>query len=236
MVLAAAGDDRHGQRHRQQEAEEQHSDVGVLGLVSLADSRWAALMSGGGRLPGVGYPVGEELEQAVGQHDDQQCGARAGAQRGGQSPSGVAGGGCCGGLPAASTSRSAPAGSVGTGGRMRTTTNQASAASAPAPAAVANAPVQVSKQPPNLAAGGSGIPRLSIPESGEKHQVIKALKKIEVITLFVEDLPPVKAFYQDVFGLEVVYQDDVCRVVGLVDQHGSSGSGGAPVPARWRAG
>ncbi len=119
---------------------------------------------------------------------------------------------------------------------MRTTTNQASAASAPAPAAVANAPVQVSKQPPNLAAGGSGIPRLSIPESGEKHQVIKALKKIEVITLFVEDLPPVKAFYQDVFGLEVVYQDDVCRVVGLVDQHGSSGSGGAPVPARWRAG
>jgi len=39
--------------------------------------------------------------------------------------------------------------------------------------------------------------------------VIKALKKIEVITLFVEDLPPVKVFYQDVFGLEVVYQDDV---------------------------
>ena len=45
--------------------------------------------------------------------------------------------------------------------------------------------------------------------------MIKALNHIEVITLFVEDLPAVKAFYQDVFGLDVVYQDDVSAVVTL---------------------
>jgi len=45
--------------------------------------------------------------------------------------------------------------------------------------------------------------------------VIKAPNHIEVITLFVEDLPAVKAFYQDVFGLEVIYQDDVSAVVRL---------------------
>jgi catechol 2,3-dioxygenase-like lactoylglutathione lyase family enzyme len=45
--------------------------------------------------------------------------------------------------------------------------------------------------------------------------MIKALSEIEVITLFVEDLPAAKAFYQDVFGLEVVYQDDVSAVLKL---------------------
>jgi catechol 2,3-dioxygenase-like lactoylglutathione lyase family enzyme len=34
--------------------------------------------------------------------------------------------------------------------------------------------------------------------------VIKALSEIEVITLFVEDLPATKTFYTEVFGLEVV--------------------------------
>lgn len=43
----------------------------------------------------------------------------------------------------------------------------------------------------------------------------KALSAIEVITLFIEDLPAAKAFYQDVFGLKVVYQDDVSAVVKL---------------------
>ena len=45
--------------------------------------------------------------------------------------------------------------------------------------------------------------------------MIKDLNAIEVVTLFVEDLLPVKAFYQDVFGLDVVYQDDVSAVVKL---------------------
>lgn len=45
--------------------------------------------------------------------------------------------------------------------------------------------------------------------------MIKALNEIEVITLFVEDLPSTKAFYQDVFGLETVYRDDVSAVVKL---------------------
>jgi catechol 2,3-dioxygenase-like lactoylglutathione lyase family enzyme len=45
--------------------------------------------------------------------------------------------------------------------------------------------------------------------------VIKTLSEIEVITLFVENLKSAKAFYQDVFGLEVVFQDDVSAVVKL---------------------
>ena len=45
--------------------------------------------------------------------------------------------------------------------------------------------------------------------------MIKELSEIEVITLFVEDLPSAKAFYQDVFGLEVIFQDDVSAVVRL---------------------
>jgi lactoylglutathione lyase len=45
--------------------------------------------------------------------------------------------------------------------------------------------------------------------------VIKALSEIEVITLYVEDLQSSKAFYQDVFGLEIIYQDDVSAVAKL---------------------
>lgn len=45
--------------------------------------------------------------------------------------------------------------------------------------------------------------------------MIKALSEIEVITLFVEDLPATKAFYTEVFGLEIVYQDDESAVVKL---------------------
>ncbi|MFC9708870.1 VOC family protein [Paenibacillus sp. NPDC056933] len=35
---------------------------------------------------------------------------------------------------------------------------------------------------------------------------------VDVITLFVEDLPMVRAFYQNVFGLSAVYEDDVSAV------------------------
>jgi catechol 2,3-dioxygenase-like lactoylglutathione lyase family enzyme len=45
--------------------------------------------------------------------------------------------------------------------------------------------------------------------------MIKALGELEVITLFVKDLGLARAFYQDVFGLEVVYQDDVSTVLRL---------------------
>ena len=45
--------------------------------------------------------------------------------------------------------------------------------------------------------------------------MIKGLNTLEVISLFVEDLPAVKKFYTDVFGLEVIYQDDVSAVVKL---------------------
>ncbi len=45
--------------------------------------------------------------------------------------------------------------------------------------------------------------------------MIKGLNEIEVITLYVEDLPATRAFYQDVFGLDVIYEDDVSAVVKL---------------------
>jgi len=45
--------------------------------------------------------------------------------------------------------------------------------------------------------------------------VIKGLNKIEVITLFVEDLAATRAFYENVFGLEVVYSDEASAVVRL---------------------
>jgi lactoylglutathione lyase len=45
--------------------------------------------------------------------------------------------------------------------------------------------------------------------------MIKSLNALEVITLFVEDLATAKAFYNDVFGLETIYQDDVSAVVKL---------------------
>jgi lactoylglutathione lyase len=45
--------------------------------------------------------------------------------------------------------------------------------------------------------------------------MISDLKEIEVITLFVEDLPKAIHFYKGVFGLETLYQDDVCEVMKL---------------------
>ncbi|MQS10736.1 VOC family protein [Streptomyces kaniharaensis] len=45
--------------------------------------------------------------------------------------------------------------------------------------------------------------------------MIKALNEIEVITLFVEDLAATKAFYLDVFGLTVVYQDGESAVLKM---------------------
>jgi catechol-2,3-dioxygenase len=45
--------------------------------------------------------------------------------------------------------------------------------------------------------------------------VIKALNELEVITLFVEDLPAVKTFYTNVFGLEVISEDDESAVLKL---------------------
>jgi catechol 2,3-dioxygenase-like lactoylglutathione lyase family enzyme len=45
--------------------------------------------------------------------------------------------------------------------------------------------------------------------------MIGARSELEVITLFVEDLPATKAFYQKVFGLAVIYEDDVSAVVRL---------------------
>lgn len=45
--------------------------------------------------------------------------------------------------------------------------------------------------------------------------MIEGLDRVEVITVFVEDLESAKAFYQGVFGLEVVYEDDASAVVAL---------------------
>lgn len=43
--------------------------------------------------------------------------------------------------------------------------------------------------------------------------MIKGLRKLDVITLFAEDLAVTKAFYTDVFGLEVVYENQDSAVV-----------------------
>jgi catechol 2,3-dioxygenase-like lactoylglutathione lyase family enzyme len=45
--------------------------------------------------------------------------------------------------------------------------------------------------------------------------MIKALSKLDVITLFVEDLPESKTFYTEVFGLEVIWEDDASAVVKM---------------------
>ncbi|MEV6163013.1 VOC family protein [Streptomyces sp. NPDC052052] len=45
--------------------------------------------------------------------------------------------------------------------------------------------------------------------------MIKGLDRLEVITLFVEDVIEAKRFYQDVFGLEVVYENEDSAVVKL---------------------
>ncbi len=43
--------------------------------------------------------------------------------------------------------------------------------------------------------------------------MIQGLDTIEVITLFVDDLPAAKAFYLNVFGLTVVFEDAVSVLV-----------------------
>ncbi|WP_433305445.1 VOC family protein [Actinoplanes sp. CA-030573] len=45
--------------------------------------------------------------------------------------------------------------------------------------------------------------------------MIEGLNKIEVITIFAEDLAAARAFYEDVFGLEVVWSDEASAVVRL---------------------
>ncbi|WP_328904580.1 MULTISPECIES: VOC family protein [unclassified Streptomyces] len=45
--------------------------------------------------------------------------------------------------------------------------------------------------------------------------MIKGLDRLEVITLFVEDVVAAKRFYQDVFGLEVVFENEDSAVVKL---------------------
>ncbi|MET8623889.1 VOC family protein [Kitasatospora sp. NPDC004669] len=39
--------------------------------------------------------------------------------------------------------------------------------------------------------------------------------ELEVITLFVADVPAAKAFYQEIFGLPVVHEDDASAVLRL---------------------
>src|ERR1700733_5050120 len=50
---------------------------------------------------------------------------------------------------------------------------------------------------------------------GVGESMIKALSKLDVITLFVEDLPESKTFYTKVFGLEVIWEDDALAVVKM---------------------
>jgi catechol 2,3-dioxygenase-like lactoylglutathione lyase family enzyme len=45
--------------------------------------------------------------------------------------------------------------------------------------------------------------------------MIQGLDNVEVITWFVEDLPAARAFYRDIFGLSVVFEDDVSTVFKL---------------------
>ena len=42
--------------------------------------------------------------------------------------------------------------------------------------------------------------------------MIKGLQAVEVITIFAEDLAATRAFYRDVFGLPVVFEDAVSAV------------------------
>ncbi|WP_285567797.1 VOC family protein [Streptomyces sp. RTGN2] len=45
--------------------------------------------------------------------------------------------------------------------------------------------------------------------------MIKGLDRLEVITLFVEDVVEAKRFYQNVFGLEVIFENEDSAVVKL---------------------
>jgi len=42
--------------------------------------------------------------------------------------------------------------------------------------------------------------------------LIEALQAIEVITIFTEDVPATKAFYREVFGLPLIFEDAVSAV------------------------
>ena len=44
-----------------------------------------------------------------------------------------------------------------------------------------------------------------------------ALKEVETISLFVEDLAAARTFYADVFGREVIYEDAACAVFRFGD-------------------
>jgi catechol 2,3-dioxygenase-like lactoylglutathione lyase family enzyme len=48
--------------------------------------------------------------------------------------------------------------------------------------------------------------------SAKEDRLIKGLHAVEVITIFTEDLPATKAFYSDVFGLPLVFEDAVSAV------------------------
>lgn len=45
--------------------------------------------------------------------------------------------------------------------------------------------------------------------------MITELKKIECCTLFVENLLSVRKFYEDIFGLKIIYEDKVSAVLKL---------------------
>lgn len=45
--------------------------------------------------------------------------------------------------------------------------------------------------------------------------MISELKKVDCCTLFVENLASTRAFYEDVFGLKIVYEDAVSAVLKL---------------------
>jgi len=45
--------------------------------------------------------------------------------------------------------------------------------------------------------------------------MIEGLDAIETVTLFVEDVPAVRRFYEDVFGLKAIFEDPVSAVYRL---------------------
>lgn len=48
-------------------------------------------------------------------------------------------------------------------------------------------------------------------------EAVAQLKKVGAISLFVEDLEAAKSFYRDVFGVDVVYEDDASVCVKFDD-------------------
>jgi catechol 2,3-dioxygenase-like lactoylglutathione lyase family enzyme len=55
--------------------------------------------------------------------------------------------------------------------------------------------------------------KLTWPQDSKGATMTNALNAIEVITLFVEDLEAARIFYRDVFGREVIYEDQVSIVL-----------------------